>query len=299
MTDPAGIIITKRTHLSGSVFTMLLLWSMLLLVVLGDVPAAERAALVDLYEDCGGRRWVHQEHWLEGDPCTNAWYGVRCDATNSTIVFLDPTSRTALNPLVCKIPPSLANLTNLEELYLSNDIFRSYLHGEIPSSLQNLKKLRCFYLSHGDLSGPIPAWIATLPVLQGLFLRHNSFSGQLPDLSGAKYIEDIWMDTQSPGGGLTSDDLSWMSKWAYLTHIHLENNNFTGALPSSLCDSQIKCHAEGNLWDCPLPVQNCCGVTSCGNPSALTKLSASSERRPSRPRRSSGSPIPYICDQKQ
>jgi len=281
-----------------------MLWSLFLIALAvdlsaADVPAAEREALVDIYNHCGGYRWVHQANWLKGDPCSNAWYGVQCDPTNSTIVFLDPTSRTALNPLYCKIPESIGNLTNLEWLYLSNDVFRSHLHGELPSTMQNLKKLRCLYLSHGNLNGTLPAWLNELPVLQGLFLRHNSFSGQMPDLSGLKYLEDIWADTQYPGGGIVSNNMSWVNKWQYLTHIHIEANDFSGPLPEKLCSKSVHCHAFDNHWDCPLPTPGCCGVAKCpaheaGRRRSSMKISQS-ELRQRGDTYSSGSPLPYVC----
>jgi hypothetical protein len=58
-------------------------------------------------------------------------------------------------------------------------------------------------------------------MLQGLFMRHNSFSGPLPDLSSLQYLERIWLDTQSPGGGLTGG-IEWMANLPYLHKVHIE-----------------------------------------------------------------------------
>ena len=210
------------------------------------------------------------------------------------MVFLDPTSRKALNPLNCEIPESIGNLRNLTELYLSNDVFRSYLHGELPATIQNLKKLQCFYVSHGDLSGSIPSWLNTMPLLQGIFMRHNSFSGQIPDLSELKYVEDMWLDTQSPGSGL-SGNITWISNWQYLRSLHIQANSLSGSLPKSLCS--IECSAYYNHWSCPLPAYNCCGVLKCGNDLQIDEIvdSKVSELRQASQTRLSGSPLPYAC----
>jgi len=158
---------------------------------------------------------MHQAGWLNGDPCEQKWYGVTCDSANTTVLQLDTSDRLAFNVLNCELPTSIGNLTNLTQLYLSNDIVHSHIHGQLPSSMAALTHLRCLYLSHGDLTGPIPSWLGSLPLLQGLYLRHNSFSGPLPDLSNLTYLEDLWMDTQYPGGGLTGS-VEWMAQLPYL-----------------------------------------------------------------------------------
>ena len=53
-----------------------------------------------------GKFWLHQQNWLEGDPCEQSWYGVTCDALNSTVEILDTSDRLAFNVLDCELPPS-------------------------------------------------------------------------------------------------------------------------------------------------------------------------------------------------
>lgn len=61
-----------------------LLLQLLLSVWLGSrpciaaVPAAQRAALVDLYTSTNGTGWTNSAGWLTGDPCTDLWSGVAC-----------------------------------------------------------------------------------------------------------------------------------------------------------------------------------------------------------------------------
>ena len=50
--------------------------------LLATVPASEGNVLANLYESTGGQYWKNKDHWLSGDPCANAWYGVSCDTQN-------------------------------------------------------------------------------------------------------------------------------------------------------------------------------------------------------------------------
>jgi hypothetical protein len=46
------------------------------------------SALVDLYVSASGSRWIYSSNWLSGDPCTGDWFGVVCDAHNTTVIKL-------------------------------------------------------------------------------------------------------------------------------------------------------------------------------------------------------------------
>lgn len=133
------------------------------------LPAAELAALADLYVECGGASWLYANGtdavgggapWrvsssglASGDPCGDGWFGVRCDAKGTHVTQLFPNTRSSGNPLRCELPPSIGNLTELEHLYTSNDASPSALRGSIPHSLGRLRKLKCMYFSHNQLSG--------------------------------------------------------------------------------------------------------------------------------------------------
>lgn len=47
-----------------------------------DMPPAQRAALVDLYNSTNGLGWGSSTGWLNGDPCSQAWYGLACEETD-------------------------------------------------------------------------------------------------------------------------------------------------------------------------------------------------------------------------
>lgn len=108
----------------------------------------------------------------------SSWFGVYCDALNETVLSLDTSPRLAFNDVSCVLPTSLGQLSNLQELYLSNDIDHSHVRGQLPESMTNLTSLRCLYLSHGELDGPVPAWLNNLTLLQvarALSTRPDSF----------------------------------------------------------------------------------------------------------------------------
>ncbi len=116
-------------------------------------------------------------------------------------------------------------------------------------------------------------------------MRHNSFSGEIPDLSSLQYLERLWLDTQSPGGGLTGN-IDWMENaFPYLHSIHIENNSLNGTIPQKLCAMKDDCHASGNKFDCPK--SSCCDVSACSKQQSTIVL-----RRRYRTRQS---PLPDIC----
>ena len=51
--------------------------------VQGDIPLAQRNALVDIYTATNGPGWTVSTNWLSGDPCTASWALVSC--TGATI----------------------------------------------------------------------------------------------------------------------------------------------------------------------------------------------------------------------
>ena len=115
----------------------------------GAIPAGERAALIDLYNSTNGATWNTKTNWngAPGTECT--WYGVICDAGETTVESISMDS----NNLTGTLPSTLANLTNLRGL----DLTRNY-----------------------SLGGPIPATLATLANLEGLDLYFNALKGTDP-----------------------------------------------------------------------------------------------------------------------
>jgi hypothetical protein len=45
-------------------------------------------ALMTLYHTTDGSRWLNSHNWMNGDPCQDLWWGVGCDAANTTVIEL-------------------------------------------------------------------------------------------------------------------------------------------------------------------------------------------------------------------
>ena len=77
--------------------------------------AVDRDVLVTLYHATDGDNWLKNDNWLTGAPL-DQWHGVATDE-DGRVTELDLTQ----NELSGKIPPELANLSNLKELYFDQN----------------------------------------------------------------------------------------------------------------------------------------------------------------------------------
>ena len=180
-----------------------------------DVERAERAALTALYDATDGRNWTYSKHWATAAPLSS-WKGVQTDdAGRVTLLWLPG------NNLTGRLPPELADLTNLDFLGLRNN----NLTGIIPAELGDMTNLGRLSLFGNDLTGPIPAELGKLANLRDLSLFDNDLTGPIP----------------AELGRLTN-----------LGRLLLNSNNLTGPLPASLTNlRQLKTlHIENNAGLC-------------------------------------------------
>ena len=112
------------------------------------ISAGERQALLDLFTSTNGAGWRTTTNWNGAVGTECRWYGVMCDAAQTTVAELDLSS----NGLSGSIPAGLGNLTKLTWLNLSFN----ELSGSIPAELGNLTKLGGLDLGYNQLSGSIP-----------------------------------------------------------------------------------------------------------------------------------------------
>ena len=96
----------------GALATTLVLGATL--PVAAALPELERQALMDLYHATGGETWSRADGWLgpAGSECS--WYGVRCDASSSTVTALVLDG----NNLRGRLPASLVHLGGLRYVNL-------------------------------------------------------------------------------------------------------------------------------------------------------------------------------------
>ncbi len=163
--------------------------------------AADREALVALYNATGGANWTNKTNWLT-NMHIGQWHGVTTDV-NGHVTSLSIGG----NQLSGTIPTQLGDLTNLTELRLDGN----QLSGEIPAELGSFANLRQLYLNDNQLSGEIPSALGSLTNLVHLRLDGNQLSGEIPSvlgrlmklevlrLSGNQLtgcVPDIWRDVE-------------------------------------------------------------------------------------------------------
>lgn len=122
------------------------------------------------------------------------------------------------------IPYSLANLTNLETLWLAG----CGLIDEIPPPLGRLSKLTNFDLSGNSLTGSIPETLTGLSSVIQIELYSNQLTGRFPaGLSNLTALRRIDAAINSLSGPIPDDLFSI----PLLESLHLYKNQFNGSLP--------------------------------------------------------------------
>ncbi|MCY3886603.1 MAG: YbaY family lipoprotein [Chloroflexi bacterium] len=159
--------------------------------------AADRAALLALYDQTDGPNWTADSNWGSDAPLRD-WHGV-------TIGVDGRVGGLALagNNLTGTLPSALGDLGSLTEL----DLGDNRLQGAIPEALGNLTDLESLSLDGNELSGPIPVLLHRLRNLRELDLSGNRFSGVIP---------------------------AWVDMLVNLTDINLAENRLRGLLPTAL-----------------------------------------------------------------
>ena len=202
----------------------------------GPDAAAQRAALVALYNATDGPNWTRSDNWLSAKPL-GEWYGVATDAVGRVTELKLPD--TGLSGPI----PILSALSNLTELDLSNN----QLRGSIPD-LSALTNLEWLSLSGNQLSGSIPD-LSALSNLTFLFLRDNQLNGRIPDLSALTNMTYLELSTNQLNGPIP--DLSALTS---LTNLELSTNQLDGPIPDlSALTNLTDLNLSNNQLSGPLP----------------------------------------------
>lgn len=145
-------------------------------------------ALKALYESTNGDFWWTRTGWEtmidnQSSPPTNCnldnLFGVRLNANGRVdCIDLDGEenfnwSNSTGNNLTGFLPPEIERLSNLEHLFLRNNI----LGGNIPPELGNLTNLISLILSFNQLSGSLPPQLGLLTNLVVFEIENNNLSG--------------------------------------------------------------------------------------------------------------------------
>ena len=208
-------------------------------------PAADRAALVALYNATDGPNWEKSDNWLSDEPLSE-WYGITTDITgrvtelglgDNNLNGMLPaelgnlSSLTSLNlrynRLSGRIPAELGNLGNLRALRL----YGTDLSGEIPRELANLTNLERLWIFSNELSGTIPVWLEELTNLKILDLDDNNFTGEIPaELGNLTELEDLWLARNNLTGPIPPE----LGNLDELQLLMLFDNSLSGPIPPEL-----------------------------------------------------------------
>ncbi|XP_078166282.1 uncharacterized protein LOC144560950 isoform X3 [Carex rostrata] len=176
------------------------------------------------------------------------WQGVRCGNRHP-----DRVTDLSLGSLSLSghIPPSLANLTFLKRLNLSDNqltgnipaelghlsrlqslnLSVNHLEGNIPAELGHLSRLQILSLSVNNLDGNIPSTLGNCSNLKFLFLAHNNLQGTIPsNLMQCKNLRTIYLRSNFLVGGIPPQ-FGFLEQ---LEILHLGSNNLTESIPSTL-----------------------------------------------------------------
>eukprot|EP00300_Choanocystis_sp_HF-7_P011632 c17550_g1_i2.p1 GENE.c17550_g1_i2~~c17550_g1_i2.p1 ORF type:complete len:446 (+),score=58.33 c17550_g1_i2:1158-2495(+) len=140
----------------------------------GPIQAAERAALMALYDATGGKSWKQNSGWgSDGWLCY--WVGIECSKRDGEMHVTSV--QLPNNGLEGRLPAELESLKYLSVLDLSHNS----LNGRIPEQLRQLTKLQVLKLGSNDFNGPIPEGLGALEALVLLDVRSNQLTGSLPE----------------------------------------------------------------------------------------------------------------------
>jgi Leucine-rich repeat (LRR) protein len=227
------------------------------------IPTSERDALIAIYSSTNGASWTTKTNWLDaaGTECT--WYGVTCDAGETTVTRL----ALAANGLTGSIPAQIGGLTSLEYLDLSDawGADSNRITGAIPHELGSLVRLQELSLQQNLLSGSIPPEIGSLGSLTALVLAQNQLTGSIPpEIGSLVNLTALRLDYNGLSGTIPSA-LGNLTKLAVLS---LRQNQLTGSIPAELGALVLLqwLQLDYNQLSGPIPPQ-------LGSLAALTSLS--------------------------
>ena len=187
--------------------------------------SAQRAALIDLYCQCGGSGWAQLGVPIVWDPALHEceWRGLACDDSGRvTSIQLNSTGLTG------QLPSSLSALSQLTDF----EVMFNALTGSIPHSYASWTLLDIFLVRANNLSGAFPNWpLCNLSSVWWIDTSSNRFTGALNECLGdLPRIEVLYVSYNDQLGPAVPELKHAVDT---LSVVDLSGNAFQGAFPSS------------------------------------------------------------------
>uniref|UniRef100_A0A2P2K7H8 Uncharacterized protein MANES_13G150000 n=1 Tax=Rhizophora mucronata TaxID=61149 RepID=A0A2P2K7H8_RHIMU len=190
---------------------------------LGVTNPTDVAAINSLYASLG---YPTLPGWVAsgGDPCSDNWQGVQCNASDVLSIVLNGAN------LGGELGDNLAMFTSIRAIDLSNNHIGGNIPSNLPVTMQN------FFLSANNFSGSIPHSLSSLTVLTAMSLNNNYLSGEIPDaFQSLTGLVNMDLSSNNLSGQLPVSLKNLIS----LTTLHLQDNQLSGTL-DVLQDLQLK-----------------------------------------------------------
>lgn len=214
--------------------------------------AAEKAALIDLYEETSGESWSTKTNWCTEEPI-NQWYGVITDEQGFVTKIELPD-----NGLTGQIPASICNLKSLEHL----DLHNNKLEGSVPENLGNLRNMKTLKLQSNSLTGEVPESIWTgMDCLVEINIADNKFSSlNMVSAEKLSIMKNTLKYITLSGNYFNEAFPDAITGFTELMHLKINGCGFKGEIPSSICGmtSLTELECGGNNFTGTIPSEIGC-----------------------------------------
>ena len=186
------------------------------------LTVSDREALVALFNATDGPNWRNNANWLSEEPL-DSWEGVTTDDRGRVIQL-----HLVEQQLNGSLPAEIGDLTKLKWLNIARN---PNLTGDIPPEMAQLTELEVLYLWENDLTGSVPTWMGDLTNLRLVSLGHNRLLGPIPgELRNLTKLETLYL----AGNELTGVIPGWIGELTTLSRLFLYDNRLSGTIPGTL-----------------------------------------------------------------
>lgn len=224
-----------------------------------EAQAADRQALVALYEATDGANWNNNTNWLTHSP-VNTWFGVTTNTSGSVIEL-----RLGENGLSGEIPSEIATLPNLDTLYLGGNQFSGCIPlnrasapagdvaalglpfceiVQIPQTTDRAALVALYEVTDGPnwtnnsnwlTDKPLGTWHGVTTDVNGhateIFLADNNLSGTIPaELGTLSSLQELSLDRNQLSGEIPPE----LGNISNLVDLNLSANKLSGEIPLEL-----------------------------------------------------------------